>query len=380
MSDTATLEAPAIEQVQTPEVDVNAAFNGVEKPAAQEPAIPLIPPVSQKPEESIFDESEYVKTNFGWESPDAGKAELTELRKLRELPKQEPITFANEDSKRIYDYIKEGKRSDLLKVLAAQEKLSEVNAYDLTKVDQAAEIIKLGMQYANRDLDSADVDFLFNKKFSIPPKPEKTDDKDDAEYAQEVSIWEKQVGLVEREMIIEAKLAKPNLAKFQSELVLPDIQGTPVVDVEAQRKESEARKTARETYLKTLDSNYKNFNGFTVTFKDDEVELPVSYAVSEQEKTALKEQLQDFNPNAFIDDLWFNEDGSPKVEQIMADVYFLRNREKILQKLVNESTTQRLTAYRKKTSNIHLEVTPQGNFQPSEKTKEQLQEDAIWSA
>ncbi len=370
MSDNAIVDVPVIEEKQAPEIDPNIAFNGVENISA--PASDNLPP-PKKDDEEVFDETTYIKNNFGWDTPDAGKAELEELRKLKALPKQEPITFANDESKRVYDYIKEGKRSDLLKVLAAQEKLSQVTAYDLSKVDQAAEIIKLGMLYKTPDLSPDDVDFLFNKKFAVPAKPQKGDDQDETEYAQELSIWEKQVSLVEREMIIEAKLAKPDLAKYQSELVLPDIQAVNPVDVEAQQKELERGKAARTTYL-------QKFTGYTTTYKDEDVELPISFKVPEEERTALKAQLQNFKMDTFVDDLWFNEDGSPKVEQIMGDVYFLKNREKIVQKMVNEAVTQRLLAYRKKTSNIQLDNPSPGTFQPSEKSKQQLVEDAIWSA
>lgn len=379
MSDSLTLEAPATEQVQTPEVDVNAAFNGIEAPIKQDGSIDN-PPPPKKEDEEVFDEITYIKNNFGWETPDAGKAELEELRKLKTLPKQEPFAYANEESRKIAEYINTGKKSDLLKVLAAQEKLSQVTSYDLSKAEQASEIIKLGMLYKNQDLSPDDVDFLFNKKFTLPIKPEKTEDKDETEYAQELSIWEKQVSLVEREMIIEAKLAKPDLAKYQSELVLPDIQVANPIDLEAQQKELERGKAARTTYLQKLESDYKKFGGFSATYKDEEGEIQSSYKVPEPEIIALKEQLQNFDKDKFIDDLWFNEDGSPKVEQIMSDVYYLKNREKITQKLVNEAVAQRLLAYRKQTSNVNFDKQSDGTFQPSEKSKQQLQEDAIWSA
>ena len=59
-----------------------------------------------------------------------------------------------------------------------------------------------------------------------------------------------------------------------------------------------------------------------------------------------------------LSDRWFNEDGNPKVQQIMADKYLLENREKIFSKIANEAASQRLLAHLKKTGNININQTP----------------------
>jgi hypothetical protein len=137
---------------------------------------------------------------------------------------------------------------------------------------------------------------------------------------------------------------------------------------------------ARAIYERTLESQFQSFNGFNVSVKDAEVEIPITFNVGEDEKLAIKSDLSDFDSDSYFGDRWFNEDGTPKVQQIMADKYLLENRDKILQKVANEAASQRLLAHLKKTGNININQTmPQGvPTQSASSAFEELQK-AVWS-
>jgi hypothetical protein len=129
-----------------------------------------------------------------------------------------------------------------------------------------------------------------------------------------------------------------------------------------------------------LDSQFQSFNGFNVSVKDAEVEIPISFNVADDEKIGIKNNLSDFDSDEYFGGRWFNDDGTPKVQQIMADVYLLENRDKIFSKIANEAASQRLLAHIKNSGNINVnQQTPQGK--PTQAFNSQLDElaKAVWS-
>jgi len=166
-------------------------------------------------------------------------------------------------------------------------------------------------------------------------------------------------------MMIEAKVIRPELTKLKSELKLPDIYGEAEQDANS-REELENMQQARSVYEKTLDSDFQSFSGFTVSVKDEDVEIPISFNVAEDERLAMKNSLADFDSDSYFGERWFAEDGKPKVQQMMADKYLLENYSKILQKVANEAASQRMLAHLKKTGNINInQPTPQGTPTPN---------------
>lgn len=346
-----------------------------------EPAATTTTTTTQEPEEETFDEATYLKNNFGWENLDLGRAEIERLRNLEKNPPKEEIKFDNEESKKLFDLIRAGKKSEVKAILDKQDRLEQLSQYDLSKPEQAADVLKTHMRLKNPALTEQQVDHYINKKFRVPAKPQNNLDLTDEENAAAVSAWQEQVNEIQQDMIIEATLVKPELAQFKSELILPDIE-KPVdpAATEAQQKELQQWQSSRENYLKALESDFKNFNGFNVPYKDEDVEYSVSFTPTEEEKTALKEELKDFNINEFFDKEWFDDKGNPKTNRIMSDLYFLKNREKIFQKFVHESARQRLAALKKDRANITVGTQSQGTFQPDDRNSLQKQEDAIWAA
>lgn len=343
-------------------------FEGVELVEGAVPEKQAAAPVVE-PEEKTFDEETYVK-GLGFESVESAKAantELVELRKLKETA-QTPaeIKFANEASQKFFDYLKEGKEEDVFNYLSEKTKITKLSAADVTKLDQAAEVIKLNMALKNKDLTADEVAFQFSEDFSIPEKPEQDEDETEESFEKRENRWKKEVERVEKRMVIAAKQAKPELAKYQSELVLPDIQRIDPKAQEAAQKELDDAEADKAQYLAKLNGEFKNFNGYNATFKDTEVEMAIGYSVGEEEKAALKTQLESFAQtgySGFFGEIWFDKDGVPDIKRIVEDVYLLKNKEKVFQKMVNEAASKRMDLYLKSKSNIQINE-PTKTFQP----------------
>jgi len=302
----------------------------------------------------LFDSNQFVKERFGYDSVEEAEQEF---KKLKEQPSFE---FKDDLSKTLFDAIKEGKADDVYQILNQQKKLERLTTGDLN-IDLASEIVKTNIKNKHKGLSDDDVDLLYYDQFYVPLKPEQGFDEADDDYAVKVKQWESQADYIQRKLMIEAKVIRPTLENLKSEIKLPDIYNEAGREAEFQ-EEFEIMQQARSIYEKTLDSDFQSFNGFNVSVKDEDVEIPISFNVGEDERLAMKNDLADFDSDSYFEGRWFTKDGKPNVQQIMADKYLLENREKIFSKIANEAASQRLLAHLKKNGNININQspTPQG--------------------
>jgi len=328
--------------------------------APNEPAQAAPPPQEEtKVEEQAvstqsFDSNQFVKERFGYDSVEQAEQEF---KKLKEQPSFE---FKDDVSKSLFDAIKEGKADDVYEILNQQKRLEKLTNSELTP-DLAAEIVKTNIKNKYKDLSADDVELLFYDQHFVPLKPEQGYDESDEDYAGKVKTWQSQVDYAERKLMIEAKVIRPELEKLKSEIKLPDIYNEAGREAESQ-EEFEIQQQARSIYEKTLDSDFQSFNGFNVSVKDEDVEIPISFNVGEDERLAMKNDLMDFDSDSYLENRWFFKDGKPNIPQIMADKYLLENREKIFSKIANEAASQRVLAHIKRNGNININQspTPQG--------------------
>ena len=329
--------------------------------ATNEPAQEAAPPQQEetKVEEQTastqsFDSNQFIKERFGYDSVEEAEQEF---KKLKEQPSFE---FKDDVSKSLFDAIKEGKADDVYEILNQQKRLEKLTSSELTP-DLAAEIVKTNIKNKYKDLSADDVELLFYDQHFVPLKPEQGYDESDEDYAGKVKTWQSQADYAERRLMIEAKVIRPELEKLKSEIKLPDIYNEAGREAESQ-EEFEIMQQARSIYEKTLDSDFQSFSGFNVSVKDEDVEIPISFNVGEDERLAMKNDLADFDSDSYFEGRWFTKDGKPNVQQIMADKYLLENREKIFSKIANEAASQRLLAHLKKNGNININQspTPQG--------------------
>lgn len=365
----------AVPQVQTAQVDEPPTqVQTAEPQVTPEPAQTQAEPQTQ-PEPVVaptFDPNQFIRERFGFESVEEAEQEFKKVKEFKEPT----FDFQDETSKSLFNAIKENKIDDIYEILNQQKKLEKLTTAELNP-DIAAEIIKTNISTKYKDLSPDEVDLLFYDTYFVPSKPEQGFDESDEDYNSKVASWQAQVDYVNRKMIIDAKVQRPELAKLKSELKLPDINNEAAKAAESQ-EEFEMMQQARSIYERTLDSEFKNFNGFNVSVKDEDVEIPITFNVGEDERLAMRNELSDFDSDSYFGERWFNEEGKPNVQQIMADKYLLENYNKILQKVANEAASQRLLAHLKKTGNINLnQPIPQGT--PKQDPKSEQDRLAEWA-
>lgn len=371
-------DAPVVPQQQQP-AQQQAPAAATEAPAAEA-------------QEEVLDINEWIKREIGVDSVDAFKNEWGELRKLKEQPpKPQEHEWANEESKKFFEYLKGDKRDEVRRILNQQAELEKLEKYEITDVAQASEIIKANLQHKYKDLDAKQIERLYTRQYSLPSEPRQGMDQNDEDYAQDVAEWKRQVQEKEQDIIIDARIAKPELANYKSQIVLPDIPNNATTQQQqGPSQEDLAAQQAMQGFVQKLGTDYRNFKGYSTIAKDGEVELPINYGLNDDEKLSFNPTVQKAigDINTFLDnDLgwWDKASNSFNVNKIQEDLYLLLNKEKVLSKMAGEAAAQRFQHHLKVSNNIKLEgVNTQTTIPVSgqgldAKAKNQQLAESVWS-
>lgn len=355
-----------------------------QKPEAnQPPAEPAKPENNQevKPEQrpENTDVPAYLKSKWGWDSEEAADTEVRELRALKGT-KATDYKFENDESRNVHELLRRGKVKDVIDIYAKQEKINNYTTGEVTK-DNADDIIKFGMSLKYKDLSAQEINYKFNKEYGIPKEPIQKVDELDEDFATRKSEWDDKVSDVQMSKIIEAKTMRPELEQAKTKIVLPNIeQSNPesLVKNPQSPEELAAGEKFKENWVNTATGLIGKFDGFSTTAKykdgDKDIEIPVSYGLTPEEKTSLSERLNEFAKNNFdpyslFKERWLNADGGDNVGQVIEDLSWLLYGKKASQKFATEAASQRLERFIKEKKNINLNETSNPNMTQLENNK-----------
>jgi len=304
--------------------------------------------------DEIVDELEYLEKQTGYKSWDEVKATKTELEQLLAKP-QTPAErkFANEESKRLAEAWEAGETDKVFDYLNTQRQLKSAAGLP------AAEAIRLHLKQTNPHYKEEDIQDVFEERYSVPRKPVMSSGEEQEDFDERMQEYNTRVAKVNRAIERDAVAAKQDLAKRITELVPPEIPKREQASSGPSQKELDDRAAFLDSYVKSVPKEIEAFDGFSTTFKDETAEIQIAFSVTPEEKKAFQTELEDFaktglDANAIFADRWVNKDGSINVRQMAEDRYLLKNRDKIFQKIANESGTKRLAHQLKLNSNINV--------------------------
>lgn len=322
-----------------------------------------------KEDEEIVDANVYLKKELGYDDWGAAKKEIEELRQLKiNAPKAHKFD----------EFVKE-KEDDVYNYLRAKKELANVQTLDASKVEDAAKLIKLNLQYKHKDLTADEITYLYNREYALPKKPVQKEDQDDDEYRDAVADWEERVREKQMSISIAAKMAKPELAQVATTLAIPEINISAPAPQQPTPQEVEAAKAQQEAYFQAVGKGVKDFTGFNVEYKEGDTSVPIKYEVSNEDRAKvepiLKSMATDFS---YFEKRWMNADGSINTSKMASDIFLVENQGMIFQKLVNEAATQKQLLDQKQRSNIQLD-SPDGGSAPNRQPANVNFGDEVWS-
>lgn len=276
----------------------------------------------------------------------------------------------NEESKVIYESLISGDYGSVSDMLYEQKLLSNLSEMN----DSDAVIMSLAYQYP--DLTPEEIHEEFESRYGIP--------KEDTEYMSEDELSaynrkvEKESKRIERELKKDARVAKETLSSYKKEISFPDIlskakEFASVVDPKEyvnqyiqseQTKSEQTAKAEREKYLSQVDKGLNEFNGFEVKYKDEEVSIDAKFSIPDEDKTALKQELNDFDLVDYFGNRYVKDD-QYDTRQIAEDKYFLQNRDKIINSLVTQAVSKAKLDWLKSIKGIDLSSKPSIGANPA---------------
>lgn len=312
------------------------------------------------------------KEKFGYETPEAAITDIESLRAFKAAPPAAEFKFENPDSEKVMRALQAGKHTEVYQILEQQMKIDSLTEGEMTP-EKAAEVVKLGMQIKYKDLSSKEIDHKFNKTYALPPKPVQTSDEEPEEYQARVATWQAVVDDKQMDLMIEAKLAKPDLQTAKTKLVFPEIGQTVDEDYVQWKKAIEDNgKLAEQTA-----QAYKAFTPKTIetkiNFNDEANKIAFEFQY-EPDVQGFAQSVEMVSDVTLFWKQFINPDGSPNREKFLDAVYFASNKDKVILAAMNQAKNATIKASLPDNSTGGLiRQMPQGQEDVSELDKQMRQ-------
>ena len=340
--------------VEVPEVQSNASVD-LKAELAEQMAISLNGGIIPEPKEAApaaggegaivappADPFGLFKEKFGYETPEAAVAEIESLRAFKAVPPVAEFKYENPESEKIAKALNAGNLKEVHEILDQQLRIDRLTSAELT-TEMATEVVKLGMQLKYKDLSPKEIDYKFNKQFAIPPKPALLPAEDQEEFDARVAEWQAKVEDRNTELMIEAKMAKPELQTSKQKLVFPEIaQQTDNDYVEWKKAVERNQNIAAQTA-----EAYKSFTPKTIetkiNFKDEANKIAFEFQY-EPDAEGFAKAVEMASDVTLFWKQFINSDGTPNREKFLRAVYFASNEEKVLLNAMNQSKNATIKA------------------------------------
>lgn len=322
-------------------------------------------PTAAEPTQVEPTETQAEPTQTSAEPTQAEPAQVEPTQSEPQEPQKIEFEWESEVAKNIYDSLTNGNISEVADILYEQKVLSE-----LDKMDES-DILKLKIAYDYPDLSPEEIEEEFASKYAV--------DKDfdeslmtEEEIAAKRKQFEKQEKALARELKKDVREAKDYLQSLKQDISFPDIlsqfqeQSQPSVNTEEvvsqylktqEEEQAKAYEQARQMYEQSIESGLNAFEGFNVNYKDEEVQFDGKYALSPEEKAQLQNDLKAFDLESFYGPRYY-KDGKYDTKQLAEDVYFLQNRDKIVNSMVTQAVSKAKADLLKGMKNIDYSNTP----------------------
>lgn len=298
----------------------------------------------------VVDADEYAK-GLGYESWEKLKEDVPQLKQFKETAPK-PIEYANEESKKVHELLLAGKVKEVKAIYDLQERLESVDT--LTP----AEKIKLHIEQTNKHYKKADIEDVFEEKYTYPEKPVQGDLEEDDAFAQREERYKAQVEKIDRRIERDSYTAAEELSKLKQEIKLPEIPSELNSELEQFKTFKQNQQVADEKHeavckiaakISEQDVPYKlNFND-----EAKKVSFEVTYQADKEGFDKAKETA--FNHLDFSGDIYQKQDGSPDLDKIKTEIngiYKLQNFDKIVTEAVNQAVNETLLQVVRNQKNI----------------------------
>jgi hypothetical protein len=277
------------------------------------------------PEQELVNE---VVNKSDYEKVIAEKAELES--KLTSMSQSD----LDENSKVIYDYIREGKLKELNDFLSVQ-----TQDYSSKSQDQlVAEFLKA----QNPEWTTEDIEDEMSSTYGLGLDEDLLTDQERRAYG--------------RKLKADAKEALQFFESKKSEIKLPNLNpksNEPVIDQEALQAQAEEAYKAWES---SVSESMKDFNKISIALRENE---QFDFAVGEDVSNSLIEDMKMLGKDVSVFfKPYISEDGKVNARKLAEDMTFLRNKEAIVRSAVTQQVAKAQDDWLKGIKNTQMSPNP----------------------
>ena len=288
-------------------------------------------PVTETPQPAAVSDQEIVNdvvNKSDYEKVIAEKAELES-----KLTSMSPADL-DENSKVIYDYIREGKLKELNDFLSVQ-----TQDYSSKPQDQ---LIAEYLKAQNPEWTNEDIEDEMSSTYGLGLDEDLLTDQERRAYS--------------RKLKADAKEALQFFESKKSEIKLPDLNpksNEPVID------QAELQAQAEEAYKQwesSVSESMKDFNKISIALKENE---QFDFAVGEDVMNPLMEDMKMLGKDVSVFfKPYISEDGKVNARKLAEDMTFLRNKEAIVRSAVTQQVAKAQEDWLKGIKNTQMSPNP----------------------
>lgn len=283
----------------------------------------------------------FLKEKFGYENHEAAIKEIEGLRAFKEQPRLPEFVYENEESANILKALSKGDKKPLYEYLHREHQIERLITGEVTK-ETASDIVKMRMQLTN-DLTPQEIEYQYKKQFGVPPQPVRGVEEEDSEYNERVSQWQETVNDRTMDLIIAAKMARPDIAKSKGQLSVPQIE-TQVDEGYAQYQQMLAQKAQEDVATKEA---YKSLTSKAIetklNFKDEANKIDFEFQF-EPDAEGFSRAVETACDAELFYQTFANSDGTPNRQKFLDAIYYANNKDKIIMSAINQGKNAAIKA------------------------------------
>lgn len=295
-------------------------------------------------ESSVSDPFGLFKDKFGYQTPEDAIKNIEELIAFKAQPRAEVFNVPDDESAAILRALVAGKKEDVWRALDQELRVERLLNVEVNK-DSAVDIVKMGMALKYKDLTPDEINYKFNKQFAIPAKPVQSLEEEDADFQQRVGAWEEIVTDKQMELMIEAKLAKPELQNSKVKLTFPEIEtDIPVDEGYVQYKKMLEDRTRMDAEIKVAYQKLTPKDVETkLNFKDEANKIAFEFQF-EPDASMFTRAVDTANDAEKFWALFQNSDGTSNQKLFLETIMYAMDKSKVLRSAMNQTKNATIKA------------------------------------
>jgi len=330
----AAMAAGTPENAESPAIEIEAPAETSYSPPAEEAADATTETVEATTPPPATEEATTSTTDTTAPADETSKP-VEVIKEVEKIIEKQP-EFKNEKSKQLFEQLtnaEDPKEAEKTVLEYLREKNRDYSV--MSDID----VVKAALRKENPTWTKDDVDLKIRRTYG---KDLTTIDLSSIDADLEPEKYDKakthneDVENALADLRLDALQKRPVLIQAQQELELPSIkpsqQEPPAVGPTPEEVEA-----ANKQWLQAVDSSLSGLSEIKQSIDNKEV----VYALNDEDKTALKSQMETFNLLDFSKKRgWQNEDGTPNVTKLAEDVLKLQNFDKITKSYAGQIKTE----------------------------------------